>query len=73
MPDHRALVARFLNFYPQYTLADLRTGGRLTYGEFMFLVGGMFDTVDPHGPTEPRGDKIQRAVRELAEKAAKKR
>jgi hypothetical protein len=62
------LVAKFLHFYPQYKLADLRAGGGLTYGEFMFLVGGMFDVEDPEVTEHPR-DRIRRKTMELAKRA----
>jgi hypothetical protein len=67
VPEHRALVARFLHFYPQYDLADLRGSGRLSYGEFMFLVGGMFDVESPEH-TEPPLDRVNRLMRENAQK-----
>jgi len=72
VPEHRALVARFLHFYPQYELADLRGGGRLTYGEFMFLVAGMFDVEQPEA-TEPPAETISRKLRELAERRAQRK
>lgn len=65
-------MARFLHYFPQYELEDLRLGGRLTYGQFMFLVGGMFDVEEP-SRTEPPQDRITRKMRELAEKSIKRK
>jgi len=72
VPEHRGLVARFLHFYPQYELADLRTGGRLNYGEFMFLVAGMFDIEQPEA-TETTQERTKRKLHEMAMKNAGKR
>lgn len=58
------MVARFLHYYPQYSLSDLRDG-TLGYGEFIYLLGGMFDVEDPT-VTESVQDKIARRTRELA-------
>ena len=58
-------MARFLNFYSQYRLEDLR---RMPPGEFMYLLGGMMDIVNPRA-TEPPSEKIARLAREAHEKA----
>lgn len=44
------MVARFLHFYPQYSLADLRGPG-LTLAEFAYLFGGMVDVMNPDATT----------------------
>lgn len=64
-------MARFLHFYPQYSLDDLRNG-RLQYDEFMFLVGGMFDVEEPER-TESQETKVSREVRAIAVQAAEDR
>jgi hypothetical protein len=60
-------VAGFLNFYPQYTLADLRGGG-LSWQEFRFLRGGMLDVLEPES-TESVEERVARKTRELAKRS----
>lgn len=55
-------MAQFLHFYPQYQLADLRS---MPVGTFAFLLGGMFDVMDPES-TEPLEDTVERATRAAA-------
>lgn len=59
------MVARFLNWYPQYRLEDLR---RMPPGEFLYLLSGMLDVVAPHA-TEPATERVSRLMREAHEKA----
>ena len=60
------MVARFLHFFPQYTLADLR---RMPVQDFHFLMAGLLDVASPQ-VTEPFEEKAARAVRAQAERAA---
>lgn len=62
------MVARFLNWYPQYRLEDLRT---MPPGEFMYLLAGMMDVVAP-ATTEPAQEKMSRLAREAHERAVVK-
>ena len=52
-------MARFLNFYPQYTLEDLRA---LPARDFLYLVGGMLDAQAPEA-TASSEEKVARAMR----------
>jgi hypothetical protein len=65
----RGLIAKFLNFYPQYTLRNL-SDGTLTLGEFVYLGGGMLDVLAPES-TEPFEDKVESAVKASHLKARK--
>jgi hypothetical protein len=62
------LIARFLNYFPQYRLSDLR---EMPFEQFMYLAGGMFDNIDPDRTT-PFEDKVTRAARELAMRVTEK-
>lgn len=62
------MVARFLNWYPQYRLEDLR---HMPPGEFLYLLAGMLDVVAP-AATEPASEKIARLSREAHERAVAK-
>lgn len=67
-----ATIAAFLHYYPQVTLADLRT---MPAEDYLFLLLGMIDNVNPEA-TEPLEDRIARKTREAAAAAhsnAKKR
>lgn len=44
------MTARFLHFYPQYSLADL-CGPGLSMEEFAYLYGGMVDVLNPDATT----------------------
>lgn len=57
------MIARFLHFFPQYTLADLGPAGRLSLGEFRLLYAGMIDLENPEA-AEPREETVARKVRE---------
>ena len=61
------MVARFLHYYPQYELRDL-TDGKVSMGEFNYLMGGMLDVVNPDA-TETAAERVARATREAHEKA----
>lgn len=67
----RAIIARFLNYFPQYTLDDIRTG-RLSAAEFAYLNTGMLDCEFP-GETEPVAVAIRRKVEEAHANAKGKR
>lgn len=64
----RALVARFMHFYPQYRLADLRA---MEPAEFQYLMAGMLDMLVP-AATESREEAVNRQVREAHAKAMAK-
>ena len=64
----RALVAKFLTFYPQYKLADLR---EMPAEEFLYLIGGMLDIEAPEA-TESTEERVNRVLRERASKAHKR-
>ncbi len=54
------MVARFLHFYPQYSLADIRGPG-LSLAEFAYLYGGMVDILNPEA-TEPFAETAAKAT-----------
>lgn len=56
-------MARFLHYYPQYTLDDLREG-RVSGPDFIMLYAGMVDNENPQ-ETEP----VPAARRRLVEEA----
>ena len=62
-------MARFLGFYGQYTLDDLR---RMPPQEYLFLLCGMLDVTEP-ALTEPFEDRVARATRAAAAKARNRR
>jgi hypothetical protein len=62
------VVARFLNFFPQYKLHELRA---MPADEFLYLVGGMMDVQSPEA-NESSEERVARAVREQHERVAAK-
>ena len=54
-------MARFLNFYPQYRLSDLRT---MSLNEFYFLVAGMLDLSNPD-ETDPVEEVVQKRLKAM--------
>lgn len=64
------MIARFLHYFPQYTLAELESGA-LAPSDFLYLYGGLLDVEQPE-VTEPTRDKLARLTVE-AHKAASKR
>lgn len=56
----RSAVARFLNFYPQYTLADLE---EMSPADYHWLYGGMLDVLNPDH-TDPPEVRMRRRVEE---------
>lgn len=59
----RALIARFLHYFPQYTLRDLQDG-TLSLGEFRMLLAGMTDNTNPE-VTMPLEELVSQRVREM--------
>lgn len=55
------MLARFLHYFPQYTLADLRGG--LGFEDFAFLYGGMMDIEHPEA-MESFEERMARKTRE---------
>ena len=65
------MIAKFLNFYPQYKLSDLRDG-TLSIAEFRLLYAGMIDIEAPD-VTEPLEEQASRLTREAHQRAASKK
>lgn len=63
------MVARFLNFFPQYSLADLRGPG-LSLAEFAYLYGGMVDVLNPEA-TQSFQEKVAAATMAAHMKASR--
>ncbi len=61
------MVARFLHYFPQYSLRSL-TDGALSVGEFFYLWGGLLDCEVPE-VTEPVEDTVARRTRQVAAEA----
>lgn len=57
------MLARFLNFYPQYKLSDLR---EMPVSDFYFLLTGMMDIQAPD-LTDPIEELVQKRMREAME------
>lgn len=64
------MVARFLHYFPQYTLRDL-TDGTLSVEEFRLLYAGMTDNLNPE-QTEPVAEAMGRRTREAHIRARSK-
>ncbi len=61
------MVARFLHYFPQYTLVELKSGA-LSPPDFFYLYGGLLDVEQPEA-TEPALDRINRLTRQAHAKA----
>lgn len=59
------MVARFLHFFPQYSLDDLRT---MPVADYLFLLSGMLDVVSPQ-LSESFEEKAARATHAAAVKS----
>lgn len=58
------MVARFLNYFPQYTLQDLCTGD-LSPAHFYWLFAGMMDVEMPE-LTRPLADVHREQIKDIA-------